>query len=97
MLSYNKNVIQLLKENHEKINWDSLSFNPNAIELLKENPDNIDWKRFSENPAIFELDYKQMRINFQDLEEEIIKEVMKPSRIFRNLELYNYDIDDMFD
>ena len=38
-----------------------------------------------------------MRINFQDLEEEIIKEVMKPSRIFRNLELYNYDIDDMFD
>ena len=57
----------------------------------------INWKRFSENPAIFELDYKQMRINFQDLEEEIIKEVMHPRRIFRNLELYNYDIDDMFD
>ena len=38
-----------------------------------------------------------MRINFQDLEEEIIKEVMKPRRIFRNLELYDYDVDDMFD
>ena len=72
-----------------KLNWHGLSFNPNAIELLKENPDKINWKCFSENPAIFELDYKQMRINFQDLEEEIIKEVMKPSRVFKNPD-YDY-------
>jgi hypothetical protein len=43
------------------------------------------------------LDYIKMRKNFENLEEEIIKEVMKPSRIIKNLELYNYDIDDMFD
>ena len=67
------------------------------IELLKDNHYKINWKLFSENPSIFTLDYNQMRINFQDLEEEIIKEVMKPRRIFRNLELYGYDIDDMFD
>ena len=36
-------------------------------------------------------------IDTGNLEEEIIKEVMKPSRIIKNLVLYNYDIDDMFD
>ena len=81
----------------EKLDWPRLSSNPNAIELLEENQDKINWYWFSLNPSIFTLDYTQMRINFQDLEEEIIKEVMKPRRIFRNLELYGYDIDDMFD
>ncbi len=38
-----------------------------------------------------------LKKNFEVLEEEIIKEVMKPSRVIRNLELFNYDIDDMFD
>ena len=97
LLSSNKNAIKLLKENQDKIDWDYLSYNKNAIELLKENQDKINWRLFSENTSIFELDYKQMGINFQELEEEIIKEVMKPIRIFRNLELYGYDIDDMFD
>ena len=98
-LSCNRNAIELLKENPDYIDWDYLSLNPNhdAIELLKANPDKINWNWFSENHSIFTLDYNQMRINFHDLEEEIIKEVMKPRRIFRNLELYGYDIDDMFD
>jgi len=38
-----------------------------------------------------------MEINFEPLAEEIIKEVMHPRRIFRNIELYGYDIEDMFD
>jgi hypothetical protein len=38
-----------------------------------------------------------MEMNFLDITEGIIKEVMKPARIFRNIELYNYDIDDMFE
>ena len=96
-LSSNPNAIELLEANQDKIDWIWLSLNEGAIELLKANPDKIVYKWFPENPSIFELDYKQMRINFQDLEEEIIKEVMKPRRIFRNLELYGYDVDDMFD
>ena len=99
-LNTSDGAMDLLEKNLDKLDWCCyLSQNTNlkAIELLKANPDKINWNWFSENHSIFELDYKQMRINFQDLEEEIIKEVMKPKRIFRNLELYGYDIDDMFD
>jgi len=38
-----------------------------------------------------------MRKNFEVMEEEIIKEVLKPRRVIRNLELYGYDIEDMYD
>ena len=38
-----------------------------------------------------------MQKNFENLEEEIIREVLKPKRVKRNLELYNYDIEDMYD
>ena len=38
-----------------------------------------------------------MRKNFENLEEDILKEVLKPRRVKRNLELYGYDIEDMYD
>jgi len=62
--------------------------NKNAIELLKENKDKIDWRYLSENPSIFELDYEKMKENNQNMYEELIKEVMKPSRVFKDP---NYD------
>jgi hypothetical protein len=71
-----------------KIDWEYVSLNPNAIEVLKANQDKINWKRFSENSSIFELDYEKMRENNQKMYEEIIKEVMKPSRVFKN---HDYD------
>jgi hypothetical protein len=37
----NKNAIELLQKNLEKINWNSLSINENAIELLKQNKNKI--------------------------------------------------------
>jgi len=83
--------------NINKLNWIFLSINPNAIELLKENQDKISINYISSNSSIFKLDYEKMRKNFEDLEEEILKEVLKPRRIMRNLELYGYDIEDMYD
>ena len=47
-------MIELLKANQGKINWQALSANPNAIELLKTYPKKIDWEYASMNPAIFE-------------------------------------------
>ena len=88
-LSENENAIHLLERNPDKINWRNLSTNPNAIELLKENPDKINWYHISRNPAIFELDYKKMRENNEDMYEDLIKEVMKPSRVFKNPD-YDY-------
>jgi len=96
-LSSNPNAIELIKENLDKINWHLLSQNYNAIEILKENPEKINWHYLSSNPAIFELDYDKMKKNFEIMEEEIIKEVLKPERVIRNLELYGYDIEDMYD
>ena len=88
-LSLNPNAIELLEENTNKIDWFYLSFNPNAIELLEENTDKINWCNISRNPSIFQLDYEAMRKNNQEMYEELIKEVMKPSRVFKNPD-YDY-------
>ena len=88
-LSLNPNAIELLKENLDKIDWNRLSRNPNAIKILEENPDKINWISFSVNPAIFQLDYKVMKIANEGIYEELIKEVMKPSRVFKNPD-YDY-------
>jgi len=66
-----------------------LSDSPEAIQLLEKNQDKIDWSKLCENPAIFELDYNQMKKNNEIMEEELIKEVMKPSRVFKNPD-YDY-------
>jgi len=89
--------IELLNDNIEMIHWYTLSKNPNAIEILKKNNDKIKWYNLSSNPSIFELDYNKIKQNFEVIEEEILKEVLKPNRVIRNLELYGYDIEDMYD
>ena len=88
-LSLNPNAIELLEKNIDKINWSYLSLNPNAIELLEKNIDKINWCNISINPSIFQLDYDAMRKNNEGLYEELIKEVMKPSRVFKNPD-YDY-------
>ncbi len=95
-LSGNPNAIELLKANPDKINWSWLCLNshPEAIELLKQNQDKIVYRVFSKNPSIFELDYEAMRINNREIEEELIKEVMKPYRVFKNPD-YDY-IEELF-
>ena len=45
------------------------------IYFLK-NSDKINWYYLSANPSIFELDYEAIY-------EELIREVMKPSRVFK--------------
>ena len=79
--------------NKDKIDWNRLSTNPNAIKLLRENPDKICFS-IAFNPSIFELDYKAMKKNNEKLYEELIKEVMKPSRVFKNPD-YDY-IEELF-
>jgi hypothetical protein len=49
----------------------------------------------SRNKLIFELDYEEMKKNNMEIEEELIKEVMKPSRVFKNPD-YDY-ITELFD
>ena len=88
-LSFNPNAIEILEKNEDKIDWYYLSYNPNAIELFEKNTDKINWYNISSNPAIFELDYEAMKKNNQEIEEELIKEVMKPSRVFKNPD-YDY-------
>jgi len=80
--------------NPEKIYWGSFSENPAAIEVLRENQDMINWSYLSANPAIFTLDYDVMKRNNQELYEDLIKEVMKPSRVFKYPD-YDY-IEELF-
>ena len=92
MFSYFIRMIQypnshsVLDENE----WSSkLSHDPNDVEFLEKNQDRIDWKLISANPSIFELDYEAMKIANQLIYEELLKEVMKPSRVFKNPD-YDY-------
>ena len=89
ILSENSNSIELLEQNQDKIDWNNLSRNPNAIKLLEKNQEKINWSYLSSNPSIFELDYEKMKINNQEMYEDLIKEVMKPSRVFKNPD-YDY-------
>ena len=88
-LSFNPNpeAIKILKENRDKIDWHVLSSNPGAIKLIEANQNKIIWDLLSGNPSIFELDYNEMKKNNQDMYEELIKEVMKPSRVFTPLKI----------
>ena len=86
-LSENKNAIELLKENPNKINWTILSRNTG----LRKNQDKIDWNMFSENPSIFTYDYEKIKKNFEELGEEIIAKALHPKRIFRLIEEYGED------
>jgi hypothetical protein len=56
-LSKNPNVIELLKENPDKIDWGCLlrNSNPEAFELLKQNPDKIEWRYLEKNKQCIEL------------------------------------------
>ena len=58
-LSQNSNAIDFLKDNIQRINFDSLSdnTNPYAIKLLKMNinNENINWNKISKNPAAIEI------------------------------------------
>lgn len=49
----------------------------------------LNWKIISENPSIFELDYEAMKRNNEGIYKELIKEVIKPSRVFKNPD-YDY-------
>jgi hypothetical protein len=48
----------------------------------------------SDDTTIFELDYDSMRENNREMYEDLIKEVMKPSRVFKDPE-YDY-IEELF-
>ena len=88
-LSQNPGAIHIIEKNLDKINWQSLSLNEAATHILEKNQDKIHWYYLSSNPSIFELDYEKMKENNQEMYEDLIKEVMKPSRVFKNPE-YDY-------
>jgi hypothetical protein len=99
-LCYNKNPEAIKLLDNKMINLSALATNPNAIDLIRDNIENIpliSYLYLYKNPSIFKLDYEKMRKNNEMLEEELLKVVLHPKRIIKNIELYGFDIDDMFD
>jgi hypothetical protein len=67
-LSCNKNAIEILKKNMDKVDWHCLSINDNAIELLEKYPHKIYWPYLSENiNAIHILEKNLDKINWRHL------------------------------
>ena len=89
-ISLHSTNINVLRTYKDKLDWSLLSKNPDAIKLLEKQRDKIDYFGISSNPSIFQLDYEAMRIANQAFEEELVKEVMKPSRVFKYHD-HNYD------
>jgi hypothetical protein len=48
----NSSLIELIKQNPDKIQWDALSRNPAAVSILKENPDKISWSDLCINTSL---------------------------------------------
>ena len=88
----NKDPIELIKKYPEMINWDKLSKKEykNEMRLDYYTPSiyELDYEKMKEY-NIYELDYEKMKENNQEMYEELIKEVMKPSRVFKNPD-YDY-------
>jgi len=99
-INRNPKAIKLLKDNLDKLknNYKVLSYtkNPYIIDLLKDNQHLIYWDGLSDNPNIFQLDYEQMKKNFEPLAKEIIEVSCHPERISRLMKQYNFDFEDWF-
>ena len=95
-LSINIYATSLLKKYKYKLGYFFFNNSVNSkrikmIETIKEYENiNLTWK----NPEIFELDYEKMSENNEIMYQELIAEIMKPSRILKKIEEYdneNYD------
>lgn len=69
-LNTNPEVIELLKDYPEYINYSSLSLNPNAIWLLRENITKINWYKFSMNPNAGEILNEYLIDDFTNVEDD---------------------------
>ena len=98
-LSRNPIMIPLLREYPTKINWGYLFGNNSeeAMELIKENIDKLSESGvslglLSLNPAIFILDKDAMMRQIQHFAEDLISTVLHPTRVYKHMETYQYNI-----
>jgi len=93
----NNKVYEIIKENIPNIydfsKWYYISKNEGEwiLDYIRENIDKLNHSNIDcifSNPLIFTYDYEMMKKNNEDFEEELIKEVMKPSRLFKMIEKY---------
>ena len=73
-------------DNLEPLDMYYVSANPNAVHLLERNPDEINWSPLSGNPSIFTYDYKKIKEEREELNEEIIKSIYHPKFIKKFIE-----------
>ena len=90
----NLNVISILQKNQDKIDWYQLLQNLKAISLLEKNQDEIDWQRLSVNDGIWEINYVFLKERMDILQEDLIKTVFHPKRLYYFLTVYDYEIFD---
>ena len=98
-MSLNKNAINILQNNLDKINWPNLSINENAIGILRDNLDNVNWDMVSQNKNIssFLLDYNLMKTNMHSFLKELVAYVFNPTRLLKLCELYNIEFEILVD
>jgi len=95
-LNESEEAIKILEKNPDKINWNLLSSNPFAINILKQNRDKINYNSLWKNPAIFELDYEEIKKNNEEMYDELMMNIMEPSRIINKINEYSYDYIELF-
>ena len=88
--STNPCSIPYYEENINEIDWSGLCRYPNAMSLLKKRQDKIDWIEMSANPSIFTFDYFFYKKRMNVHQEELMKQVFHPKRLFHYLNL-GYD------
>lgn len=92
-LSTNPAAIKLLQENPDKINWYNFCKNPAALYILeqeytktKNKPVRVYWSKLFDNTSIFTCDYKKITEYKKEINDAVMCEMYKPSRIAKYLE-----------
>ncbi len=86
--STNPEIISILEENQDKIEWDLLSRNPSGIHILEKNLDKINWSELSRNPNAIKL----LENNLNEIEYNDILLNCNAIEIIKKYNKYNYNI-----
>lgn len=73
-ISYNKNAIELLEKNQNKIDWCQLAMNENGARLMERNLDKVDWEELSGNVNLFTPEFALIRSQIMDIDKAFLEE-----------------------
>jgi hypothetical protein len=88
-LSFNHNANDLLEQNIDCVNWDNIS-QTQKLHFLQKYKEQLNYEYLSENPNIFVIDYTKIDKRVNIFKENLMKKILHPRIVEKNLIKYDY-------